>query len=246
MPPIDPTRNSIFPETQWHQVHRAADAEGDDLDLLIRRYWGPLRIYFCSAFPNQRSDVETWLQDFASDKMVKAGWLKRVDKDRGRFRDFLKTSLRNFVLDRLNLASARHAPLPLTELEHEPAHPEACSEAFDIEWVRTVLVEALQQMEADCKDPKAEQPRRSHIWELFKVRMIEPIFEGTQPLPYDQLIDRFQLRSPLEASNLLLTAKRMFKGHLHQVIKAYASRGRAAAAEIKELELFVARISGSN
>ena len=246
MPPEEPTKESIFTPTHWTQVSRATTPDGEDLDLLIRRYWGPLKIYFCSAFPRLRGDAETWLQDFAEDKMLKVGWLQRADRNRGKFRNFLKTSLRNFVIDRLQLSGARNAPMPLTELDYEPAQPEASSEAFDLMWVRTVLVTALQHMEADCKDPAADQPRRSHIWELFKLRLLEPIFEETDPLPYDQLIGRFQLRSPMEASNMLLTAKRMFKSHLHQVIKSYAAQDTTTAAEIAELEQFVERLARRN
>ena len=56
------------------------------------------------------------LQEFAEDKILKTGWLQRADQSRGRFRDFLKTSLRHFVLDRLNRIEHKRPPLALDEL----------------------------------------------------------------------------------------------------------------------------------
>ena len=108
---------------------------------------------------------------------------------------------------------------------------------------RAVLTETLQRMEADCRQPGPEQPRRGQIWEMFCVRLLEPIFNGTEPPAYDQLIERFALKSPTDASNTLLSAKRIFKAHLGRVIKEYAGQDAAAAVEIQALEDFLGRLA---
>src|SRR5208337_430887 len=96
------------------------------LDRLVRLYWQPLKIFLLTAFPSLKNQADTLLQDFAEDKLLQEGWLRKADQNRGRFRDFLKTSLRNFVLNRLNLAANKHPPIPLDELEQEiPAPPAA-------------------------------------------------------------------------------------------------------------------------
>ena len=89
-------------------------------------------------------------------------------------------------------------------------------------WARTVLAETVRRMEADCRNPAGDQPRRSYIWEMFRIRLLAPIFDDVAPVPYEQLIERFGLRSPTDASNMLLSAKRIFKMHLNNVIKEYA------------------------
>jgi DNA-directed RNA polymerase specialized sigma24 family protein len=238
--------SSIFPRTDWTELGKAAEADEVRLDRLIRLYWPPLRIFLVASFPNLRDQAEILLQEFAEDKILRKGWLQRADRGRGKFRDFLKTSLRNFVLDRLDRVEVKHPPVPLDDLEQELPGPEAPAEEFDLTWVRTVLAETLRRMEADCKDPKADQPRRGDIWEMFRIRLLEPIFNGAPQAPYDQLIERFGLTSPTDASNMLLTAKRIFKGHLTRVIKDYTEQDAAAAAEIQELEEFVARLAGGS
>jgi hypothetical protein len=242
----EPAKSSIFPRTDWAELGKAAGAEAVPLDRLIRLYWQPLKIFLVSTFPTLSSQADTLLQDFAEDKMLQEGWLRKADQSRGRFRDFLKTSLRNFVLDRLNRAEAKNPPIPLEELEQELPGPQAASEEFDLVWVRTVLAETLRRMEADCKDHGQDQPRRSYIWEMFRVRLLEPVFDDAPQVPYDQLIEQFGLKSPTDASNLLLSGKRIFKAHLGRVIKEYAGQDAATAAEIQALEDFLVRLSKNN
>ena len=239
----DSTASSIFPRTDWAELGPAATADAARLDRLIRLYWPPLRIFIVATFPSLKDQAEVLLQEFAEDKILKTGWLQRADRQRGQFRDFLKISLRNFVLDRLSRAEVKHAPVSLDELKVDLPGPEATAEAFDLTWVRTVLAETLRRMEADCKDATAEQPRRSQIWEMFRIRLLEPLFNDAPQVPYDQLISSFGLKSPTDASNLLLSAKRIFKTQLTQVIKEYAEHDTATAEEIRALEEFVERLA---
>lgn len=239
----EPSTSSVFPRTDWANLGKAAAAEPVSLDQLIRLYWQPLKIFLIATFPNLSAQADTLLQDFAEDKMLQEGWLRKADQTRGRFRDFLKTSLRNFVLNRLNLAENKNPALPLEELEHELPQPQAASEEFDLAWARIVLEETLRRMEADCKDPAGDQPRRTQIWELFRVRIIEPILQGTPEASYEQLIEQFGLKSPSEAFNTLLSGKRIFKAHLGKVIREYAQQDAATATEIQALEEFLARLA---
>jgi hypothetical protein len=240
---VEPSKDSIFPRTDWAELGQAARAEPAPLDRVVRLYWQPLKIFLLATFPGLHAEADTFLQDFAEDKILQAGWLQKADQNRGRFRDFLKTSLRNFVLDRLSRAEVKNPPLSLDELTHEVPEPEGVAEAFELAWARTVLAETLRRMEADCRDPRAEQPRRRRIWELFKVRLLDPVFDDAEPVPYDQLIERFGLKSPMDASNLLLSGKRIFKAHLDKVIREYAGQDAATAVEIQDLEDFLRRLA---
>ena len=235
--------SSIFPRTDWAELGKAAEGDEARLDRLIRQYWAPLRIFLVATFPDLKDQAEVLLQEFAEDKILKRGWLQRANRDRGQFRNFLKTSLRNFILDRLSRTEVKHAPVPLEELEHELPAEDAASEAFDQMWARTVLAETVRRMEADCKNPTADQPRRSYIWEMFRIRLLDPIFDDVRPVPYEQLVERFGLRSPTDASNMLLSAKRIFKMHLNNVIKEYAEQDAATAMEVQALEDVILRMA---
>jgi len=234
---------SIFPRTDWAELGRAADAEQAPLDRLIRLYWHPLKIFLIATFPGLSSQADELLQDFAGDKLLREGWLKKADQSRGRFRDFLKASLRNFVLDRLSKADVKNPPVSLEELEQEIPESPASAEEFDLAWTRAVLSETLRRMETDCRKPGKDQPRRSQIWEMFRIRLLDPLFNDAPQMPYDQLVERFGLKSPLEASNTLLSGKRIFKAHLDDVIQDYAGRDAATAVEVQALKDFLHRLS---
>jgi hypothetical protein len=78
---------------------------------------------------------------------------------------------------------------------------------------------------------------------MFRIRLLGPIFSDDPQPPYDELIERFGLKSPTDASNMLLTAKRIFKAHLTRVIKEYAEQDAATATEIQALEQFVSSLA---
>ena len=84
----EPSASSIFPRTDWAELGKAAEADEAPLDRLIRLYWEPLKIYLIGTFPSMKNQADTLLQDFAEDKLLKEGWLRRADQTRGRFAIF--------------------------------------------------------------------------------------------------------------------------------------------------------------
>jgi hypothetical protein len=241
---------SFWPRTIWPEVHAAAGEIGkspERLNELILRYERPLRIYLLhqfGAFPEIKRNADDLLQGFASRKILSERWLGKASPQKGRFRDYLKRSLKNYVIDWGR--SVRPPSITLDELVaagREPAAPEPPQESFDFTFVQDVLTEALERVERDCKDPKRRQPRSSQIWELFRIRLLDPIFKETQPEPYERLQQRFGLRSPTEGTNMLLSAKRLFKRHLADVITEYEGSDEAAKTELARLTQFVSELT---
>src|SRR5205809_718953 len=232
-----PPSSTEFPGTIWHDV--------TDRKKVIHRYWGALKVYLfflLSRFPDYRSETEDFLQDFIMKKILQPGWLEKADPDKGRFRDFLKSSLRHFVVGEIRNREAekrggRSASVSLDDLTQEIPTPEPASESFDIAWLRTLLAETLQRMERSCAISDS-----AHIWKIFESRVLQPNLEGTEPMPYEQLVAQFGLKSPSQATNALATAKRMFARHLRDVIAQYESGDQAVRAEIEALRDFLAKL----
>ena len=59
---------------------------------------------------------------------------------------------------------------------------------------------------------------------------------GDTPEPYDVLVAQLDLASPSQASNLLITAKRMFVRHLHRVIAETVDTPANVEDELRELQ----------
>src|SRR6266478_2816447 len=232
-----PQSSAEFPGTIWLDV--------TDRKKVIHKYWSALKIYLLcllTRFPNYRGEVDDLLQDFIMKKILQPGWLENANPGKGRFRDFLKSSLRNFLLGEIRSREAdkrggKTSSVPLEDLEHEVAGPEPVSDSFDIAWLRMLLSEALGQMERGCNASET-----IHIWKIFQTRVIQPALEGTEPISYESLVAQFGLKSPSQATNALATGKRMFARHLRSVVAQYETGDAAIRAEIDALQLFLAQL----
>jgi hypothetical protein len=234
----------VWPQTDWSGLRRTAASVGketDRLQQLILTYQAPLKLELLSTFPALKDEADDLLQQFAQDKILQEGWLAKADKNRGRFRDFLKTSLRNFVTQRLRGRKLFLVSLDELEIDLPAEAPE--SDAFDREWMHVVLEQALDRMETDAHALVKNQLGRQKTWEVFRLRIRDPIVDGTPPMPYGDLVIMLALRSPSQAMNLLATSKRMFEGHLNAVIAEYETSGDAAVrAEMDAVKTFVATL----
>ena len=196
--------SSIFPRTDWAELGRAGEADEARLDRLIRTYWAPLRIFLVATFPSLKDQADLLLQDFAEDKILKKGWLQRADRSRGKFRDFLKTSLRNFVLDRLNRAECKHAAAVAggTGAGAGRGGRAVGGVRLDVGAHR-----AGGDLAADggrLQGPGGRPaPARVTSGKCSASGCWSRCSRTTAPPPYEQLIGRFGLRSPTDASNLL-------------------------------------------
>jgi hypothetical protein len=141
----------------------------------------------------------------------------------------------------------KHPPVPDVPegriVEIPAPEPDADDGPFVLQWVKIVLAETLQCMENDCKNPQRDQPRGGHIWEVFRLRMLEPIFDQGKPMPYEQLVGLLGLKSPAEASNMLLSAKRIYRRHLYSVIEMFEKKGVAVKTELEELKQILSRFT---
>jgi hypothetical protein len=103
-------------------------------------------------------------------------------------------------------------------------------------WAREVIAEALGRVKTECMASGSLA-----CWNVFDCRVIAPILDGVEPLPYEQLVRRFGFKSPTEASNALVTAKRMFVRALHAVVAEYAGDKGRTDEEIHELRAILSR-----
>ncbi len=229
MQPVD------FPTTHWSLVDRAAATRGgrDALGELLTRYAPALRAYLVRSHRLQPDEADDLLQEFILQKAVRDNLMTHADRRRGRFRTFLLTVLDNFYVSHLRRQHAqRRAPsrplvsLSQTEYDAASSAPEGRS-SFDVEWGRAVIDRALDLMEAECASSD-----RPDLWGVFVARVVDPILNGREPIPYDQLVAEFGYPTPSTASNALVTSKRMFARLLRCVVGEYARDDEEIEEEI--------------
>jgi len=151
-----------FPTTHWSMVLEAgAGAESRAraaLETLCRQYWHPLYAYVRRQ-GRDHHEAEDATQQFLA-QLLADDRLARARPDRGRFRTFLLTALRNFLTSEWRRASAakRGSGLAAVSLgthefvdgspdTHEPADTGLTPEqAFDRSWAQTMIDQAVREL----------------------------------------------------------------------------------------------------
>jgi RNA polymerase sigma factor (sigma-70 family) len=139
-----------FPTTRWTLVIAAADAQRTEaraaLVSLCERYWYPLYAYVRRrGYPADQAHLT---QEFFV-RVMEGRYLDRADRDKGRFRTFMLTSLKFFLADEAdrNRAQKRGGGAVLSlemtsgeeRYQREPAHHETPERIFERRWALSVL-----------------------------------------------------------------------------------------------------------
>ncbi|MFW5923646.1 MAG: hypothetical protein ACOCSQ_04610, partial [Planctomycetota bacterium] len=199
-------------------------------------------IYELGLSPERAEDL---LQGFVADKVLEKDLLARADKDRGKFRSFVLKTLDNYVMGVRRKRQARKRKPeragPIEGIKHglSAGDAERPSFVFDTRWAREVLDGTVRRMKDHCCNTG-----RQDIWGVFRCRILEPTLRNQDPLPYGELVERFQLESPSQAYNVLASGKRIFRRCLRSVIAEYASGEEQVEAEIMDLRRVVSQAGG--
>jgi RNA polymerase sigma-70 factor (ECF subfamily) len=236
-------RQARFPTTRWSLVDRAGDrgsgAAGEALDQLLGCYLPALQAHLVRGKGLSPEDADDVVQEFITRKVLQRDLLARADQEVGKFRTFLLAALDRFVAnwhrDRGAKKRAVEAAGPLGDrAEALPGGAE--NDVFDLAWARQVIAETLQRMRAECGNGG-----RPEVFTVFEGRVLGPILDGAEPVDYDELVRQCGFASASQASNVLVTAKRMFARTLRGVVGEYAGDAAEIEAELDELHRVLAR-----
>ena len=239
-----------FPTTHWSLVDRVG-GDGDEacraaLGDLLLRYLPALRAHLVFGRRVPQHDADDLLQEFIATKILQKELLGQADRQRGRFRSFLLKSLDRLLIDQLRRHAAGKRAPDGKNLQALGDHEEWLqtegqpSDAFELAWARSVLDQAIAQMRRHC-----EQFNRPDCWGLFECRVLNPILHDAAPTDYDELRRQFGFQSPAQASNVLMTAKRMFARVLRSVVGEYARDDDEIEEEMGRLRQVLSEMSSA-
>ena len=230
-----------IPHTRWSLVARAnagsEHAASKALDELLRMYCPVLKKHLVRDMNFTRHRAEDLVQEFVARKILANNALANADAARGRFRAFLLKSFTNFAVSEIRKDRAhKRAPHNDQELSLDDSPDLAVSDepfhhALDLEWARQILAMAVERMRKECK-----AKNRGDLWEVFTCRVLDPTLRQAPVPSYEQLVQRFGFESPSQASNLLITAKRMFRRALTDTVRDTVADDSQVEAEIQELK----------
>jgi RNA polymerase sigma-70 factor (ECF subfamily) len=209
-----------FPETRWSQLLDLRDPAhpeyAEHLERLARRYWKPVYHYARALRPS--ADAEDLAQQFFT-LLLSRRDLERLSPERGSFRGFLKTALRNFLVSQDRAAAARPRLFPFEEAEaiwkDDRLTPE---QAFDREWVRGVLAQATSRLRTESK-PQA--------FEIFRKYCLEETGRSYGELAREEGLSEDDVR------NRLREMRQRLREILEDELREYLSPGQSVEEELR-------------
>ncbi|HWA25199.1 MAG TPA: sigma-70 family RNA polymerase sigma factor [Lacunisphaera sp.] len=151
-----------FPITQWSLVVHAGAADTRAhaaMEKLCRQYWYPLYA-FVRRQGRDHHAAEDCVQEFLA-RLLAADGISRARREQGRFRTFLLTALRNFLINdwQRGQAAKRGGGRPVMSLDGQDASQRFALEpvdaalspdqAFDRSWAQGVIAGAIEQLRVE-------------------------------------------------------------------------------------------------
>jgi RNA polymerase sigma-70 factor (ECF subfamily) len=158
------SRKAWFDTTRWSLVVAAADSAAPDraraIADLCRAYWPPVYAYVRSR-GHGVDDAHDLTQEFFA-RLLEKQLIKGVRRERGRFRSFLLTAAKNFLVNEWERERSlkRGGGAQRLSLDVEAAEgryrPHAGSgenpeNVFEKRWAATVLERALERLEEEAR-----------------------------------------------------------------------------------------------
>lgn len=239
MAPNPPSGAPDFATTQWSLVlraNRSSESSTVALQTLCERYWYPLY-----AYVRRRGVASHAAQDLTQEffaRLLEKNSLAAASPERGRFRAFLLTSLKNFLTNEWEKAQAqkRGGGQPAISLQLnldsaesrlslEPAHnltPERC---FERQW-------ALLLLELVVKRLQEEQTAagKGRQFELLK----EALAGGAERLAYDAIAAELQI-SAEAARQAASRLRKRYREILREEVSHTVERPEDVDDEIRSL-----------
>jgi len=184
------TAPRTFATTRWTLIVDAANAASPVQDAalaaLCETYWRPVHA-FIRRSGRDPEDARDLTQMFFM-RVLEKGFFKEADRSRGRFRSFLFASVRHFLANQHDRATAqkRGGGAPILSLEFdagdrhyslEPADPATPEDAYEHSWAMSVLDAAMARVLA-----RYAGSGRADLFARLK-----PYLTGDEPASYADL-----------------------------------------------------------
>lgn len=227
-----------FPTTVWSDI-LAAQTDGEKQKDLLRdllmRYWKP--IYYCIRRGGESNeDAKDFTQDFIV-HMIENEILTRIGPGQAKFRTYLKSALKNFLVDRSRRKSTakrggRAAHLSLDFNGAQTEIPFASStlspdQVFDRVWAESIRQQCLAQLKEHLIRSEKEV-----YWHVFSAYDLQA--DGADPITYASLARRLDI-SESDVRNYLSYVRNLLYQLVLRCVQDSLAAGEDAEEEMREL-----------
>jgi RNA polymerase sigma factor (sigma-70 family) len=215
-----------FPSTVWSDILALRDPAQAraKLEGLIRRYWKPVYLHIRLTWGKSNEEAKDLTQALF-EHLLDGNRLALADPSLGSFRSYLKASARNFLANRARDDSAvkRGGGASLVPLdETEPVAADMTPDlAFDREWARIVLDDALARLKE-----RLERGGKRIYHTIFWLE--------ADGLSYREIAERLKIAES-DVRNHLGFARRLLRRLMRERIREYVEADAAVEEELRAL-----------
>jgi RNA polymerase sigma-70 factor (ECF subfamily) len=236
------SKGGLFPMTDWQRLAALRLATAEDKSALLgelyARYERPVRVFLsCKGWP--QDDVHDLAQGFFEYAM-EGSLFESADRDRGRFRDFVRVTLARYAVSKFREEHAQirrpeggfvsaEALAETAEDALGASGDDTPESAFERAWARALLGRVLTVMQAEFKEAK----QQVHF-EIFRRFVVAPILESAACPSQRELAADYWI-SEDQVGNRLVTARRAYKRLLRRELATYCRDEAEIDQEIGEL-----------
>ncbi len=226
-------RAQRMPDTPWSLLGQAAALDEAALEHLYRIYQPVILKHLRLYRRLPPADAEDVTHGFFQDRVLRPGWLAKAERERGRFRAFLLTSLTNYLRDHVSALPAKRAGrIPVEALSKESVEE---TDTFEVLWAQRVMERALERAREACL-----AAGQASFWELFERRVVTPAMTGADAQSYADCLKQLGFVSVQQACNALVTVNRRLQKALREVVGGYVDADKVES-EIRALAEFARR-----
>lgn len=145
---------AAFPSTVWTRLlgirDRGIPASREQLEALFETYWAPVHAFILrDGWTRDADEARDLAQEFFL-SLLERDFSRGLAPEKGRFRQWVKASLRNFLANRKRdaMAQKRGGGAKAVPLEEVRA-PEG-ADPFDLDWRRALLAAAMERLRSAC------------------------------------------------------------------------------------------------
>lgn len=226
-----------FPTTLWTEILNAAsdpESRRQFLQTLLTKYWKPIYISV-RRHGHANEDAKDLTQDFIL-HLLEGDTFSRVGRGAAKLRTYLKTALRNFLIDhsrqQKSLKRGGEARRLSLDFDDEESDQLALStslspeQAFDRVWAETLKSHCLRRLKEHL-----ETAGKALYWNIFEEYDLKPHVEE---LSYAMLARRYGV-SEFDVRNHLSFARNLLARLLRESVRESLLPGDEVETEIREL-----------
>ena len=238
-----------FLTTHWSLIEsiRAGPDQGHALiGSLLKDYWKPVYCYLRRrGYANEEAKDLT--QAFFQEIVLGKELVQQADRGKGRFRSFLLTALRNYLINVKDKESAQKRVPKGKLLSLDMVDPEALPEVadglspddcFNHVWVSSLLERALQEVETSCHEDD-----KTVYWKVFEERVLHPIVDEADPPTVKDLCARYGISDGGKLANMIVTVKRRVRATLEKYVQESVMSADETREELQDMARFFPKIA---